>query len=220
MAEARNSFIKSKMNKDLDARLVPPGEYRDAQNVSVSKSEGADVGSLENILGNISLTDFGLSTTPNIDIIGFFMDPVRDSIFVFMTNYVDTSADKLSNFAPSVASCYIGVYNTTTLTSTLIVSGSFLNFSKTHPVLGVNVIDNNLFWSDNRNQPRKINITRALANTTYYTTEDQISLPKYYPFDPIQLVRDEVTAVAITSGGTGYTPGSYVNVATTGGDGS
>ena len=220
MAEARNSFIKSKMNKDLDARLVPPGEYRDAQNVSVSKSEGADVGSLENILGNISLTDFGLSTTPNIDIIGFFMDPVRDSIFVFMTNYVDTSADKLSNFAPSAASCYIGVYNTITLTSTLIVSGSFLNFSKTHPVLGVNVIDNNLFWSDNRNQPRKINITRALANTTYYTTEDQISLPKYYPFDPIQLVRDEVTAVTITDGGSGYTTGSYVNVATIGGSGS
>ena len=30
MAEARNSFIKSKMNKDLDARLVPAGEYTDA----------------------------------------------------------------------------------------------------------------------------------------------------------------------------------------------
>ena len=176
MAEARNSFIKSKMNKDLDARLVPPGEYRDAQNVSVSKSEGADVGSLENILGNISLTDFGLSSTPNIDIIGFFMDPTRDQIFVFMTNYVDTSSDKLSNFAPAAASCHIGVYNINTLTSTLIVSGSFLNFSKTHPVLGVNTIDNNLFFSDNRNQPRKINITRALANTSYYTSEDQISL--------------------------------------------
>jgi len=220
MAEARNSFIKSKMNRDLDARLVPPGEYRDAQNVSVSKSEGADVGSLENILGNISLTDFGLSSTPNIDIIGFFMDPTRDQIFVFMTNYVDTSSDKLSNFAPSAASCYIGVYNTITLSSTLIVSGSFLNFSKTHPVLGVNVIDNSLFFSDNRNQPRKINIVRSLANPTYYTSEDQISLPKYYPFDPISLIRDEVTAIAITDAGTGYTPGSYVNVAVTGGTGS
>ena len=220
MAEARNSFIKSKMNKDLDARLVPPGEYRDAQNVSVSKSEGADVGSLENILGNISLTDFGLSTTPNIDIIGFFMDPVRDSIFVFMTNYVDTSADKLSNFAPAAASCYIGAYNMVTLTSTLIVSGSFLNFSKTHPVLGVNVIDNNLFWTDNRNQPRKINITRALTNTTYYTNEDQISLPKYYPFDPIQLVREEVTNVAVTNGGSGYQNSVvYINVDTIGGTG-
>ena len=44
MAQARNNFIKSKMNKDLDSRLVPPGEYRDALNVSVSKSEGPDVG--------------------------------------------------------------------------------------------------------------------------------------------------------------------------------
>ena len=62
------------MNKDLDSRLIPNGEYRDAQNVSVSKSEGADVGSLENILGNISLTDFGLVGTDqlSIDIIGFF----------------------------------------------------------------------------------------------------------------------------------------------------
>ena len=57
MPEIKNTFIKSKMNKDLDSRLVPNGEYRDAQNVSVSRSEGSDVGSLENILGNSALTD-------------------------------------------------------------------------------------------------------------------------------------------------------------------
>ena len=127
MAEARNSFIKSKMNKDLDARIVPPGEYRDAQNVSVSKSEGADVGSLENILGNISLTNFGLSATTNLDIIGFFMDVNNDRIFVFMTNYVDTSSDKLSNFAPSAATCNIGVYNILTSTATVIVNLSLIH---------------------------------------------------------------------------------------------
>jgi len=146
------------------------------------------------------------------------MDPTRDQIFVFMTNYVDTSSDKLSNFAPAAASCHIGVYNINTLTSTLIVSGNFLNFSKTHPVLGVNTIDNNLFFSDNRNQPRKVNITRALANTSYYTSEDQISLAKYYPFSPIELIRDEVTALSI--GGT--QSGTYVvqtNCQTTGGTG-
>ena len=52
MPENKNSFIKSKMNKDLDDRLVPAGEYRHAQNVAVAKSEGQDVGALENILGN------------------------------------------------------------------------------------------------------------------------------------------------------------------------
>ena len=48
MAEVKNAFLKSKMNKDLDSRLVPSGEYRDAVNVQVSKSEGDDVGALEN----------------------------------------------------------------------------------------------------------------------------------------------------------------------------
>ena len=38
MAEAKNTFIKSKMNKDLDDRLIHNQEYRDAQNVAVSRS--------------------------------------------------------------------------------------------------------------------------------------------------------------------------------------
>ena len=52
MAENKNSFIKSKMNKDLDDRLVPNNEYRDAKNIAVSRSEDQDVGALEAVLGN------------------------------------------------------------------------------------------------------------------------------------------------------------------------
>mgnify|MGYP000716404899 CR=1 FL=1 len=58
MAEVKNAFIKSKMNKDLDARLLPSGEYRNAINAQVSRSEGADVGALENVLGNYSIQTF------------------------------------------------------------------------------------------------------------------------------------------------------------------
>ena len=136
-----------------------------------------------------------------------------------MTNYVDTSSDKLSNFAPSAATCNIGVYNILTSTATVIVNGYFLNFSKCSPILGVNLIDNNLFFSDNRNQPRKINVTTALNDTSYYNSEDKISLPKYYPYDPIALVINEV--VGLTIGGT--QTGTYVvekNTGTTGGTGS
>ena len=31
--ELKHNFIKGRMNKDLDERLVPDGEYRDALNV-------------------------------------------------------------------------------------------------------------------------------------------------------------------------------------------
>jgi len=40
------------MNKDLDDRLIPNGEYRDAQNLQISRSEGSSVGEFENIPGN------------------------------------------------------------------------------------------------------------------------------------------------------------------------
>ena len=56
MAEIKNSFLRSKMNKDLDDRLIPNGEYRDAQNISVGKSEDDDIGALETVLGNTEKT--------------------------------------------------------------------------------------------------------------------------------------------------------------------
>ena len=118
MPEIKNTFLKSKMNKTLDSRLIPNGEYRDAQNVSISRSEGSDVGALENVLGNRKLTslktDLGyLEDAKNnakyfatdgdvvlngLDIIGYFMDVTNDRIFLFLTDYADSSNDRLSNF--------------------------------------------------------------------------------------------------------------------------
>jgi hypothetical protein len=52
MPKLKQTFIRGRMNKDLDERLVPKGEYRDGENIQVSTSEGNDVGAIENILGN------------------------------------------------------------------------------------------------------------------------------------------------------------------------
>ena len=52
MPELKHHFRAGKMNKDLDERLVPDGEYRDALNVEVASSDGAHVGTIQNILGN------------------------------------------------------------------------------------------------------------------------------------------------------------------------
>ena len=77
MAEVRNTFIGSKMNKDLEQRLVPNSEYRDAYNVMISRSEGEDAGSLENVLGNIKLTDFGIDQC-EVEAIGVFFDACQE----------------------------------------------------------------------------------------------------------------------------------------------
>ena len=215
MPEIKNTFLKSKMNKDLDARLIPNGEYRDGQNVSVSSSEGASVGALENIRGNKLLTSFGL-TDFNLEVIGKHVDTENNRIFFFLTNFTDTSIDQLSNLALQTASasennytfqrnsganyiCYCQVpsssntadINPSSIVFDVLVSGSFLNFSKTHPISGTNIVEDLLFFTDNRNQPRKINVKTAIANPeTYYTSEDHISVAKYAPYSSISFLKN------------------------------
>ena len=49
MPEIKNNFLQGKMNKDLDDRLIPNGQYRDASNIQISKSENSDVGTVQNV---------------------------------------------------------------------------------------------------------------------------------------------------------------------------
>ena len=59
MPEIKHNFTKGKMNKDLDERLVPNGEYRHAMNIQVSTSEGSDVGTVQNLMGNFKVGNLG-----------------------------------------------------------------------------------------------------------------------------------------------------------------
>ena len=52
MAKVKNIFVEGKMNKDLDERLIPKGQYKDALNVRINNSTGSDVGAIENSLSN------------------------------------------------------------------------------------------------------------------------------------------------------------------------
>ena len=179
MAEVKNAFIKSKMNKDLDDRLLPSGEYRNAVNAQVSKSEGADVGALENVLGNKEVADLtnGIS---NVSSIGYFADEFSNNVYIFLTDN-DTILYKPTGVG---SNHFIFKYNTEDGSITKLVEGAFLNFSKLNPIFGVNLLEDLLFWTDNRNQPRKINVQNPLG---YYTKEEHISVAKYYPYKAIDL---------------------------------
>lgn len=83
MAELKHTFVKGRMNKDLDERLIPNGEYRDALNVQVSNSEGSDVGALENTLGNTQVSSLGLT---NAVAIGAADDKLNKKIYWFITS--------------------------------------------------------------------------------------------------------------------------------------
>ena len=46
------TFSLRKMNKDMDERIVPTGEYRDAVNIQVQTSDGSDAGAAQTLMGN------------------------------------------------------------------------------------------------------------------------------------------------------------------------
>lgn len=194
MPESKINFIGGRMNKDVDERLVLDGQYRDAQNLAISNSDSGNSGSLENVLGTSALAVFG-EEDRNLECIHYHKDVENNRVFMWLTNYTDSSPTTLDNFAPSASKHYIVCYDKKDDRSYTLVKGNFLNFSKTHRFMQSSLIEGLLFWTDNRNQPRKINVDTAISfsnaidSDPYYDSEDTISVAKYYPWNAIRLYK-------------------------------
>jgi hypothetical protein len=277
------------MNKDLDDRLIPNGEYRDAQNISVGKSEDDDIGALENVLGNslvagsqlltfndqnISVNSAGNSVTIDgnvaaepgmtikgvdsstglpfitivtsivyngglnqttlttaydtqttaandkvdvffpLEVIGQYSDKPNNRIILFLTNK-DVNAvwpPNITNYYNPItqAKNYIVSYTPNgAVPFQIVAQGAFFNFSVNYPMTGITMIENLLFFTDNNNQPRQVNVNTGINDATYYTNEDHISVAKYNPYKAIDLVRT-TTGVAGGVAGSGSTVDPYI----------
>jgi hypothetical protein len=172
MPEIKHTFLAGKMNKSLDDRLVPEGEYRDAQNIEVTTDidGGGDIGTLRRIKGNTALTSADPYFTGDSEVIGCFFDDKNNTIYYFVT---DNSNHKIYS------------YDTTGPTLTTVAKGSYLNFSKSYLITGVNILDKFLFWTDNNNSPRRINLDDLVLDANYYfdlTDDTKVSVAKYSPY--------------------------------------
>ena len=183
MPEIKRTFNIGKMNRDLEARIVPPGEYREAFNVNIGQSEGSDVGAIENLLGNELVAQSGL--TGNAECIGSFGDNGSEKIYYFVTTNSIYNETNNGNHG-------IYEYNQKTKQLTALVVSTQLNFHTSYPITGINLVDDLLFWTDNRNYPRKINVVTASNDITYYTTptdiDNLISVCKFAPYESATLV--------------------------------
>ena len=200
MNKSKNTFLKSKMNKDIDARILPNNEYRNAVNVQVNKSEGSNVGSLENVLGNVSVASVTTHTgVADLKCIGTLQDESTGITYLFFTDNTKGEYYPTGQYSKH----FIISFNSNNNSLITLVQGSFLNFYTGSPVYGSNIIENLLFWTDNRNQPRKINVDFANTNSdqspTYYTTEDQISVAKYNPHNCIEMYAESKLSTAVTT---------------------
>jgi hypothetical protein len=178
MPESKNIFVKSKMNKDADSRLLPQGEYRDALNFRNGGSESSDTGAGENSLSNRKLTNITLR--PDAITIGMYPDEFENKIYWFVTsdetNYVlewDDAND----------------VTTIILQDSRVGDDNVLGFDREWIITGVNVIidsDNGnryLAWTDGLNPPRQINIERAKNYGENNFNDAEISVIKAPPLN-------------------------------------
>jgi hypothetical protein len=196
MAELIHTFTGGKMNKDLDERLVPNSEYRDALNLEIASSENSQVGSFQNIKGNTEL----FYESSNLKTGAFTLWSGSDYI-TSLSNPVcigaisDENSDDIYWFIASDNVSAIAKYNSITqLTLPLLVdTQNILKFSKNYLITGINVLEGMLFWTDNQTEPKKI-IIKDWAPPANFSTHSQIygrnfiesdiTVIKKYPLQP------------------------------------
>ena len=166
--ELKKTFLGGKMNKDLDQRLLSGGQYSDALNISIDTSEGSNIGSISNSLGNIKIGDVQALLSGYVPAINTLNSRVIGAIAYEPLNliYWFISSDNYDAIFE-----YNEIDNTTTQVLLSTKTGgnpSQLNFSQEYLITGVNYIPGHkpesgalLFWTDNLNPPRKINIART-----------------------------------------------------------
>ena len=197
MAELIHTFTSGKMNKDLDERLVPNGEYRDALNLELASSDSSQVGTFQNIKGNLELRN--KMYNPKTKAYNQWLDAEYITALanpVCVGAMADENSDNIYWFIASDSVSVIAYYNINTkLTRPLLVdTEGILNFSEDYLITGINVIEGILIWTDNQTEPKKIFVEDWVGSTPNFVThsqiygrnfiEDDITVIKKYPLQP------------------------------------
>lgn len=193
MPEFIHTFQRGRMNKDLDERLIPNGEYRDALNLDIANSEGSNVGTLQNVKGNVELRDKTstdlwqdnyIEDLSNPVCIGSIRHDIKETIYWFI------ASDNAS---------VIAEYDQTTgiIKPVLVDKNGILNFSEQYLITGINILDKFLFWTDDQTEPKKINIEKFKRGSVDFDTHTKI--PIWTPFNNDETVPSYVQVTLPTT---------------------
>jgi hypothetical protein len=186
MPQLNKNFTSGRMNKDADERVLPPGEYRHAENINVINSETSEnAGAAKNVLSNKKLTNFSFTGTVN----NITPNPL-----------VYEARNKIYWLCKDNAGCYLLEYNianqvlTPALVDTRPLGTRVLNLDENFLITGIDILkteDENkelLLWTDNNMQPCCINIKRAKTWAVNGFDEEDILLIKKPPRYPLQTI--------------------------------
>ena len=190
MTKIQRNFAKGRMNKSIDERLLPNGEYTDALNVRLGSTEQSEIGSVEVSKGNSQLSTLKFPQTtvvnvapiPNVSpqnissdavCLGSYADEPNETIYWFLHD-PSWSGIIASSITGSLPTCDMIVsYNTVSDVvnyhvisiwdgqgTTSTTYQTTLNFQPDRLITGINKIGDLLFFTDDFNPPRFINVTK------------------------------------------------------------
>jgi hypothetical protein len=196
-----DKLIPRYLNKDDDYLLVKSVEMVDALNIQTADDEGGNAGVVKNALGNVvvsnAATGDALSSGTNT-VIGTASSKQTGQIFYFVYN---------SNNQHSIYE-----YTSRRNTVKLVYRDPVLNFTATGFVKADCLVKENgdtlLYFTDGITDPKKINATKALANTSGflgypyrqvgvsgYTSDEKLLSITTIKAPPLEAPTVEVTAV-------------------------
>ncbi len=161
------------IDSDNSPQEFKDGFGRSRLNVRVMTTDNGEMESAENVKGNI-LVPFTLPTGNNT-CIGSYEDQLQKKVYAFIYN--DQSNHSILE------------YDQVTNTIAKVFQSAILNFSLSFLITGINVVKltdtaHLLYWNDNNNQPRKINIEKGKL-----FMQGNYSNGYKFPFDPLIINR-------------------------------
>jgi hypothetical protein len=192
MPQLNRNFTAGRMNKDADERLLPPGEYRHAENINIVNSETSEnAGAVKNLFSNKKLTNFSFTGT----VYNITPKPL-----------VYEAKNKIYWLCKDDVGCYLFEYNINSqhlipvLIDTRPLATRVLNLDENFLVTGIDILKTEnedkelLLWTDNNMQPCCVNINRAKTWDPNDFEEEDILLikkpPLYAPKITLTYVND------------------------------
>jgi hypothetical protein len=199
MTKLTRNFNKGVMNKVVDERLIPDGQYIDALNVRMGSTEEKSIGAIENTKGNLKLTTLiyidGTPLSDDARAIGAFEDGARETIYWFVHDpkFPVGATTKLDLIVSFNVLTNILTYHVISIDDGGGVNTT-LNFNPEYVITGINKIDDLLFWTDDYNPPRFINVKENYPNPSPTNIDYYVALPPLplAPYPEVLLERLQV----------------------------
>jgi hypothetical protein len=203
MAELNRNFTQGKMNKSVDERLIPNGQYIDALNIRMGSTEASEIGVIENAKGNSQITTLsydGSALSAQAKCIGAFDDGANETIYWFVNDPNFTSSNT------GILDLIVSFNTKTSITTYHVISvddgggvATTLNFDPEYLITGIDKVEDLLFFTDNINPPRRINVTKNYSDPDLITgidgfSDEDILVVKRPPYEaPILQLLDSGT---------------------------